>query len=70
MISKKSMVMESGPTSSAGAAPGPAFRDDLHVLELGAGVMLDVFINVEGRLTTFISVDGQLIGELRVAGQA
>jgi hypothetical protein len=48
----------------------PIFDEDLHVLELGSGVLLDVFINVEGRLTTFLSVDGQLIGELRVAGQA
>lgn len=70
MISKKAMMVEPGSTPRAGAAQGAALRDDLHVLELGSGVMLDVFINVEGRLTTFISVDGQLIGELRVAGQA
>jgi hypothetical protein len=44
--------------------------DDLHVLDLGAGILLDVFINIEGRLTTFVSVDGQLLTELRVAGQA
>ncbi|MCC6556075.1 MAG: hypothetical protein IT372_24200 [Polyangiaceae bacterium] len=46
------------------------FDSDLHVLDLGAGVMLDVFINVEGRLTTFLSVDGQLMAELAVAGEA
>jgi hypothetical protein len=46
------------------------FDEDLHVVELGRRVLLDVFINVEGRLTTFVSVDGQLLGELRVVGQA
>jgi hypothetical protein len=70
MISKKAMVMEPGPMLRASAAHGAALKDDLHVLELGSGVMLDVFINVEGRLTAFVSVDGQLIAELRVAGQA
>jgi hypothetical protein len=70
MMSKKAMEVEPGPTPRVGAGQGSGIRDDLHVLELGAGVMLDVFINVEGKLTTFVSVDGQLIAELRVAGQA
>ncbi len=56
----------------SGRRPSAAavFDSDLHVLDLGAGVMLDVFINVEGRLTTFLSVDGQLMAELAVAGEA
>lgn len=54
----------------ARATGAPVFNEDLHVLDLGRGVMLDVFINVEGRLTTFVSVDGQLLAELRVIGDA
>ncbi|AUX22073.1 hypothetical protein SOCEGT47_025740 [Sorangium cellulosum] len=68
MRSKKAMERGPGPRRRAGAAPTAALKEDLHVVELGAGVMLDVFINVEGRLTTFVSLDGQLIAELRVAG--
>jgi len=49
----------------------PATNDgDLHVVELGSGLMLDIFINLEGKLTTFLSVDGQLLAELPVVGQA
>lgn len=70
MIWKKAMDVEPGPKLGACAGPGAAHRDDLHVVELGSRVLLDVFINVEGRLTTFVSVDGQLIAELRVAGEA
>ncbi|HSO00816.1 MAG TPA: hypothetical protein VLS89_21140 [Candidatus Nanopelagicales bacterium] len=75
------MPRQSSKRARAGAArkatgyqgsPGTTqvFDEDLHVLDLGRGVLLDVFINVEGRLTTFLSVDGQLLGELRVMGQA
>lgn len=56
--------------TKARASSAPVFNEDLHVLDLGRGVMLDVFINVEGRLTTFVSVDGQLLAELRVIGDA
>lgn len=70
MRSKKALEKGPGPRRKAGAASTAAHKDDLHVVDLGAGVMLDVFINVEGRLTTFVSLDGQLIAELRVAGHA
>ncbi|WP_437681232.1 hypothetical protein [Sorangium sp. So ce131] len=70
MNSKKTVERGPGPAPRVDIAPAALLRDDLHVVELGAGVMLDVFINVEGGLTTFISVDGQLIAELRVAGNA
>lgn len=70
MTSKKTMERRPGAMPRATGAKGVVFKDDLHVIELGAGVMLDVFINVEGRLTTFVSLDGQLIAELRVAGHA
>ncbi|AKT41967.1 hypothetical protein [Chondromyces crocatus] len=46
------------------------FDQELHVLDLGRGVLLDVFVNIEGRLTTFLSVNGQLLVELRVVGYA
>src|SRR5262249_3406552 len=67
---KKAAVTASRRTSRSAVATGAVPKDDLHVLELGSGIMLDVFINVEGRLTAFVSVDGQLIAELRVAGYA
>ncbi|AUX41896.1 hypothetical protein SOCE26_033210 [Sorangium cellulosum] len=70
MNSKKAMERGPGPAPRGDTAPTVLLRDDLHVVDLGAGVMLDVFVNVEGRLTTFISVDGQLIAELRTAGHA
>lgn len=70
MISKKTMERRPGAMPRATGAKGVVLKDDLHVIELGSGVMLDVFINVEGRLTTFVSLDGQLIAELRVAGHA
>lgn len=79
----KALVTESTPERAPEAARVPRggfgrprpelpeiFDQDLHVLDLGGGVLLDVFINVEGRLTTFLSVDGELIGELQVLGQA
>ncbi|WP_437580312.1 hypothetical protein [Sorangium sp. So ce887] len=70
MNSKKAMERDSRRPPRGGEAPVVVLKDDLHVVDLGAGVMLDVFINVEGRLTTFVSLDGQLIAELRVAGHA
>ncbi|WP_437329659.1 hypothetical protein WMF45_16475 [Sorangium sp. So ce448] len=70
MNSKKAMEREPRRPPRGGEAPTVVLKGDLHVLDLGAGLMLDVFINVEGRLTTFVSLDGQLIAELRVAGLA
>ncbi|MGK3964401.1 hypothetical protein WMF38_09520 [Sorangium sp. So ce118] len=70
MNSKKAMERRPKRAPRGGASPTAVLKDDLHVVDLGAGVMLDVFINVEGRLTTFVSLDGQLIAELRVAGHA
>ena len=75
-MSKRGPARSSGHTEGGGGRhgrnswPAAVFDDDLHVVDLGAGIMLDVFINVQGRLTTFISVDGQLVGELPIAGQA
>lgn len=70
MNSKKTMERGRRRALRGSDAPTVVLKDDLHVVDLGAGVMLDVFINVEGRLTTFVSLDGQLIAELRVAGHA
>lgn len=64
------MYKEGGARPGRSAPIAGVFDDDLHVLDLGAGVMLDVFINVEGRLTTFVSVNGHLVAELAIAGQA
>ncbi|EYF04323.1 hypothetical protein [Chondromyces apiculatus] len=71
-ISKRTTTTTTRRTGHLVAAPEhPAvFDQELHVLDLGRGVMLDVFINIEGRLTTFLSIDGRLLMELQVLGHA
>jgi hypothetical protein len=37
---------------------------------VGARVVLDLLVTLDGELMTFVRVDGELLGELPVLGQA
>jgi hypothetical protein len=47
-----------------------ALANGLYELRLGARVVLDVLVTLDGELMTFIRVDGALLGELPVLGEA
>lgn len=47
-----------------------AIASGLYELRIGARVVLDLLITLDGELMTFVRVDGTLIGELPVAGEA
>ena len=44
--------------------------DEAIVVSLGRGVVVDVFVTVDGALTAFLSIDGRLLTELTVLGEA
>jgi hypothetical protein len=62
--------------SSCGTKPRarpPAFRalaDGLYELRIGARVVLELLVTLDGELMTFIRIDGALLGELPVLGEA
>jgi hypothetical protein len=48
----------------------PSGVDEALVVPLGRGVVVDVFVTVDGALTAFLSIDGRLLTELTVLGEA
>jgi hypothetical protein len=61
------------PTSSKKPKKGASFRavaDGLYELHLGARVVLDLLVTLDGELMTFVRVDGEILAELPIAGQA
>jgi hypothetical protein len=52
------------------ASPFRALSNGLYELRLGARVVLDLLVTLDGDLMTFIRVDGALLGELPVLGEA
>ncbi len=47
-----------------------AVADGLYELRVGARVVLDLLVTLDGELMTFVRVDGERRGELPVLGQA
>lgn len=51
-------------------SPFRALSNGLYELRLGARVVLDLLVTLDGDLMTFIRIDGALLGQLPVLGEA